>query len=226
MLQRTELEASALGMTSLATRCATLLRTLEERAMDGCGVAGGFALRRDGDVWILTVGGDTIYLRHTKGLVYLAELLANPGRELHALDLVGLLSEDEGLALPTATREDLIDDKARRAYARRLDATLAELAHAETVGDPESITVLRSEVEALRSELARATGLNGTLRSSSATERARISVTRALRLALGHIARANPRASAALAAGIRTGTYCCYDPALASPDAVRDEVDR
>ncbi len=226
MLQQAQLEASALGMTSLATRCATLLRTLEERAMDGCGVAGEFALRRDGDVWILTMGGDTIYLRHTKGLVYLAELLTNPGRELHALDLVGLLSEDEGLALPTATREDLIDDKARRAYARRLDATLAELAHAETVGDPESITVLRSEVEALRSELARATGLNGALRSSSAAERARISVTRALRLALGHIARANPAASAALAARIRTGTYCCYDPSLASPEAPRDEVDR
>lgn len=217
LLQRAELEASALGMTSLARRCARLRTALDDRGADG-GVAGEFDLRRDGDVWILTRGDEPSYLRHSKGMVYLAELLRNPGRGLHALDLVGLLCNDEGLALPTATREDLIDDKARRAYARRLDATLAELAHAETVGDPESIAVLRSEVAALQSELARATGINGVLRSSSAAERARISVTRALRVALGHITRANPGAGTALAARVRTGTYCCYDPSFASPD--------
>jgi hypothetical protein len=218
LLQRAEIEASALGMTSLATRCATLLRTFDDRTTDDDVAAGGFALRRNGDVWILTMGGDTSYLRHTKGLVYLAELLRNPGMELHALDLVGLLSGDEELAVPTATREGLIDDKARRAYARRLDATLAELAHAEAVRDPESIAVLRSEVDALQSELARATGLNGVLRSRSAAERARISVTRALRLALGHITRTNPGAGAALAPRIRTGIYCSYSPSRASEE--------
>jgi len=225
LVQRSEVEASALGMTSLAARCATLLKTLDERQADGV-ITGEPALQRNGDVWILTAGGDASYLRHSKGLVYLDVLLRCPGREVHALDLVALLSDNEGLAVPTATREDLVDDKARRAYAQRLDATLAELAHAETVGDPESITVLRSEVEALQSELARATGLNGVPRSRSAAERARISVTRALRLALGHIARANPGAGAALAPRIRTGIYCSYSPALASPEEPRAEVDR
>ena len=44
--------------------------------------------RRDGDVW--SIGSDRIVrLRHSKGLLYLSRLIAEPGREFHALDLVG-----------------------------------------------------------------------------------------------------------------------------------------
>ena len=44
--------------------------------------------RRDGEVW--SIGSDRVVrFRHSKGLLYLSRLIAEPGREFHVLDLVG-----------------------------------------------------------------------------------------------------------------------------------------
>ena len=45
-------------------------------------------LRREGDYWSLSFEDHTVALRDLKGLHYLAQLLAQPGREFHVLDLV------------------------------------------------------------------------------------------------------------------------------------------
>ena len=42
----------------------------------------------EGDYWSIAFDGRTSRLRDAKGLRYLARLLAHPGREIHALDLV------------------------------------------------------------------------------------------------------------------------------------------
>ena len=44
--------------------------------------------RREGDYWSLEFEGRTVRVRDLKGMHYLARLLAHPGREFHALDLV------------------------------------------------------------------------------------------------------------------------------------------
>ena len=44
--------------------------------------------RREGDYWSVVFEKHTTRLRDSKGLHYLARLLANPGREFHVLDLV------------------------------------------------------------------------------------------------------------------------------------------
>jgi hypothetical protein len=62
-------------------------------------------------------------------------------------------------------------------------------------------------------ELARSVGLGGRdRRAASAAERARVSVTRAIRHALARIHVHAPRLGAHLDHAIRTGTYCAYRP--------------
>jgi hypothetical protein len=43
--------------------------------------------RREGEYWTVVYDGSVVRLRDAKGLRHLARLLANPGREFHAIDL-------------------------------------------------------------------------------------------------------------------------------------------
>jgi hypothetical protein len=48
--------------------------------------------RREGDYWSVVFEGRTVRVRDLKGMRYLARLLAYPGREFHAPDLVAAQS--------------------------------------------------------------------------------------------------------------------------------------
>ncbi|MGH9026724.1 MAG: adenylate/guanylate cyclase domain-containing protein, partial [Acidimicrobiia bacterium] len=93
-------------------------------------------IRRDGEYWTVAYDGLVVTLRDTKGLRDIARLLASPGRELHALDLVRQASAmsgsvsaqaafDAGLSLEPRADESVIDEAARADYKRRI----AELEH-------------------------------------------------------------------------------------------------
>ena len=74
-----------LGAALLAARTRTeLARVRTETGGDG----GGNVFRRDGDTWTLTFGGRSVSLRDAKGLRDLAVLLAAPGREVAATELI------------------------------------------------------------------------------------------------------------------------------------------
>ena len=62
-------------------------------------------------------------------------------------------------------------------------------------------------------ELARAFGLGGRERkASSAAEKARLNVTRALRSAIATLSDALPESGAVLDRRVRTGLFCAYEP--------------
>jgi hypothetical protein len=112
----------------------------------------------------------------------------------------------------------LLDARAKAAYKARLGELAAELEEAQRCGDPGRAAAASSEREFLVSELARAVGLGGRDRRAAAhAERARLNVTRAIRAAMGQLARANPALGAHLAATVRTGRYCCYTPDPRAP---------
>jgi tetratricopeptide (TPR) repeat protein len=163
-------------------------------------------LRREGDVWAVTPGeGPPFRLKHGKGLAYLSCLLEQPGREVHVLELLGI--EQAGDAGP------VLDAQAKQAYRRRIDDLREQLAEAEHFSDPARARRLQDELDAIAEQLAGAVGLGGRDRvAASDVERARINVQRRLRVALAHIAAANPALGRYLAAAIRTGTTCCYQP--------------
>jgi hypothetical protein len=140
-----------------------------------------------------------------KGIHYLAVLLREPGRELHALDVVGAdVGAEEGAG---AT----LDPEVRRAHRERLVDLRAELADAEECNDVGRAEMLRLEMEELADELGRMAGVGGApRRAGSLAERARLNATRALRKAIDRIAADCPRLGHHLSHSIQTGRICTY----------------
>jgi tetratricopeptide (TPR) repeat protein len=222
-LEREALEtARKLGMTALTRR-------LEERpasrapamAVASEGPSAG-TFRREGEYWTVSFGADSFRLRDSKGLQYLGRLLAEPGREVLALDLLDrpARTDSAGLANGSDLRVTQIGDagvaldaEAKQAYRQRLRDLQEELDEAESWNDPERADRAREEIDFLGRELARAVGLGGRDRAAgSASERARLSVTRAIRLAMARIAEHSPALGQHLETTIHTGTYCAYRP--------------
>ncbi len=171
--------------------------------------------RREGDYWSVVFDGHTVRLRDLKGVHYLARLLGAPGREFHVLELVAVeRSPDAGDA------GVMLDTQAKEAYRRRLAEIDEDIEAAQIVGDGERAAQAQAERDFLARELARAVGLGGQdRRASSASERARASVTRAIRQAIARIHDHHPMLGDHLDRTIRTGTTCGYlpDPRLPAP---------
>ena len=196
-------------------------------------------LRREGEYWTLERGANIFRLRHSKGLSYLAQLLASPGREFHALEMAQAVDagpneddegavpdeDDEAAATEHSSRSRLevrgdlgdagamLDDAARAAYGRRLTELREEIDEAREFKDNERAAKAQEEIDALGRELKGAIGLAGRdRRAASSTERARIAVTKAIRLSLNKIAENDASLGRLLSTTIKTGTVCAYVP--------------
>jgi hypothetical protein len=174
-------------------------------------------LERADRLWTVSAHDSSVRLPDGKGMRYLAALVAAPGVEQHALDLVDRiegLDDDGGLnRRALGDSGSRLDAKARAAYRSRIETLRETVAEAEERGAVEAAEAAQAEVEKLVQELARAFGLGGKQRpTGSAAERARLNVTRALRSAISRIKEALPEAGAALDRQVRTGIYCAYEP--------------
>jgi transcription elongation GreA/GreB family factor len=184
--------------------------------------------RREGDHWSLVFEGRTVRVRDLKGMRYLARLLGQPGRELHVLDLVaaetGTTAQAENGRSARLSRAALgdtgamLDAQAKEAYRRRLSEIEEDIDEARALGDIERAAQSDAERDFLVRELSRALGLGGRdRRAASASERARVAVTRAIRYAMARIGQHHPSLGEHLNLAIRTGTYCVYLPDPRAP---------
>jgi tetratricopeptide (TPR) repeat protein len=180
-------------------------------------------LAREGDVWRLDYEGRVLRVRDAKGMRHLALLLANPGVEFHSVDVAGAgegaaasaAPEAEGLAVRAGTGDagPALDAQAKAEYRVRLEDLRAEIEEAEAFNDPERGARAREEMDFIAKELSSAVGLGGRdRRVSSAAERARVNVTRALKREIRRIADEDARLGRELATTVRTGTFCAYEP--------------
>lgn len=174
-------------------------------------------LRRDRAWWTVACGDTTARLRHTKGLAYLAELIAYPRAERHALDLVDLVEGVAGAGDVDRRRlgdaGSLLDARSRDAYRRRAAELREEIDDALALEDDDRAAAAQVELDALVAELTRAFGLGGRERkASSVAEKARVNVTRALRTAIATLSEALPEPGAVLDRRVRTGLFCAYEP--------------
>jgi len=195
--------------------------------------------RKEGEFWTLAYGDKLVHLRDSKGLSYIVYLLRNPGTEFHALDLIGGIvnpvgdseSESASKAPGRAWRETLelqagglgdagamLDAQSKAEYRRRLVELREELEQAKQRGDIERAETAEDEIDALKRELSRAVGLGGReRRAASASERARLSVTRAIKSALEKIFGNDATLGEMLTRTIKTGTFCFYNPGSRYP---------
>jgi hypothetical protein len=188
------------------------------------GVPPARVFRRDGGFWTIAWDDAVIRLKDSRGLQYLAYLLAQPGREIHVLDLVAAVQAEPGEAarrqLASADAGTLLDATARAAYRRRLADVRDELEEAAAYGDLGRTDRLRAEMEFLAEQLASAMGIGGAARRiGGPSERARSAVTQNIRSALKRLVQALPPLHEALARRIRTGAFCAYEPDPSRPVA-------
>jgi tetratricopeptide (TPR) repeat protein len=171
-------------------------------------------LARDGAWWVASCEGSSVRVQNSKGLGYLAELVAHPGTERHVLDLVDRVEGVGGVDrrhLGDAGPE--LDSRARAEYRRRIEGLRSAANDAIADGRLEAAEAAQTEIEELAAQLASAFGLGGRdRRAASAAEKARLNVTRALRASIAKLRDALPSAQL-LDRRIRTGLYCAYEPA-------------
>jgi hypothetical protein len=179
-------------------------------AVPASGPGPAFTLRREGDYWTVTAGGEVCRLKDGRGIQMLAQLCAQPGRELHVLALMGATGDE---AADAGDAGALLDEEAVAEYRERLAELDAELAEADSWADAGRAARARAEREAIAAELARGVGLGGReRRAGSAAERARTNVQRRIRGAIRKIAESLPALGAYLDRAVKTGTFCSYDP--------------
>lgn len=210
-------------------------RASGSRPQAGTAPPGGTAaegrLRAEDDHWVFDFGGESLRLRDLKGVRYLARLLVEPGREFHVLDLVAAESGVPAGASAEARLGDadvkegfdlgmgpLLDEQAKATFRRRVTEVEDDLAEARARGDEDRASAAELERDFLVRELARAVGLGGRDRpAGAAAERARVSVTRAIRYALERIGDHHRPLGQHLDHAVRTGTYVAYAPDPAAP---------
>jgi non-specific serine/threonine protein kinase len=104
-------------------------------------------------------------------------------------------------------------DTARSQYRSRLTALREQLEEAESFHDTGRAEALRAEIDATAKALSEAVGLGGRDRHVlSSAERARWTITKGIKSAVGKIQKGNPPLGRHLATRIRTGHVCRYDP--------------
>jgi hypothetical protein len=184
--------------------------------------------RREGEYWTIVFEGDVFRMKDSKGLRYITQLLANPGTELHALDMVpsadSRTGDDRSVVAERAAQEGMrvsrlegagpaLDAQAKAAYRRRLDELEAEAEEARAFNDPERVALLAEEKDAVVRELQAAVGLGDRDREvASPSERARVNVTRSIRNSIARIEGSSPALAEHLKEAIRTGAFCAYLP--------------
>ena len=184
-----------------------------------------------GEFWTIGSADRTFSLADIKGLGYLQSLLRHPRVEFHSVDLLrgpaatssqsAQLERDaleSHLVIRPVAEDDggvMLDVQAKREYRQKLIELNEELAELRKQGNYRRGEQIEAEIDFLRSEITRAQGINRRDRKTgSASERARISVTRAIKLALDKISEHDRELGALLLRTIRTGAFCSYAPDL------------
>jgi len=220
--------ARELGLTDIedeAHRVSDLIHSAPVEPGRADGRTSSVSFANEGDMWRIGAR-EPFRLKDSKGLQYLATLLAEPGREFHVLDLVnaiGLAESPLSSAIEvdeaaygdamTGIPEAGLDAGAKRAYRARLAELMEEQASVESDIDPARLEQVRAEIDALKAELGHAYGLGGRARVvGSQAERARQSVTKAIRSSLKRIEEQDTALGVHLRHSVRTGLYCAYDP--------------
>ncbi|MCP4961663.1 MAG: AAA family ATPase [Actinomycetia bacterium] len=158
-----------------------------------------------------------------RGVHYLVELLSRPGEPIPSLDLLRLATGGAGGSTAVSAVGEMphspgrlgevIDATARRAYERRLAELERSKKRALRRREAVRASACDVEIDQIRRELADSTNPAGRTRlHNDDHERARVSVTKAIRRAIQALYDEAPKLAAHLDDTITTGLQCSYGP--------------
>src|SRR5215831_6928947 len=175
------------------------------------------SLRLRGDYWEVRYDGGSGIVADSRGMRYIALLIARAGRDarpLHARELVALASGESAGPIELEAKDEVLDSAARRQLADRLEEIAAERDRAVAADRLDEATGLDEEFERIVLELRHAEG-GGRKRRGAFTdegERARKAVAKAIAEAVARIAGCKAVAPLAghLTGAVRKGQWLSY----------------
>jgi hypothetical protein len=193
-----------------------------------------YSFVRDAATWSIKFEGETCRLPHMLGLAYLSVLLQNPGTPMRGLELQSATgglpfvgrslaklasdslandseSEDAENKLLSSqndfSRVDVVDDEARRQVEARLLEIEKDLAYKGEIQDIQGVDALQKEYSTLESYLGSSRNIHRRPRVfANETEKARTSITNALKRACNSIRVQAPKTASYLESNIKTGS--------------------
>ena len=175
------------------------------------------------DYWIIRYHGFTALLKSTRGLYYLAVMFRDPGREFHVLELVAYAMHASTIAAAVAAKSrvrlglyaavPVLHTKAKAELKSRLNHLRHELNKAKRFSDFHRKAQTQIELQGIAEYLVSAIGLGGRDRKTPPeAERGRSAVTKCIKRAIEKIGDAIPSLGSHLAASVKTGYFCSYNP--------------
>jgi hypothetical protein len=185
---------------------------------------------RDGDVWCISYGDETVQLPHLVGLEYIAMLLRDSGKSIACTAILGLSSTNkpvipsrqpshddlpkEEIDQPVLEGEkvgDILDERAMDEYKKRARILKEQIEDTREGRANWDINEKMAELEYIETSLRKATNRKGRSRKfSNDEEKARLAVKNAIDRALERIAINAPKACTHLKTTIQTGTSAIY----------------
>jgi hypothetical protein len=154
---------------------------------------------------------DPSIVSESPGMKFIAELLALPHQSIHATQLEAMRSGINAVA-STGSLGTKIDAEANRSYARRLQEINAEIGDAGSFVSERRLEELYYEKESIIDTVRAATQRGGELRVDSDADRARQSVSTAIRRAIKAIAKEHASMADYLDRNISLGFEIRYTP--------------
>ena len=191
-----------------------------------------YIFRKKGEMWEIAYRDRKDFiLRDIKGLNYIAYLLRHPYKDLSVLELVAAVEgaqsdaaplsapiseqelSEENLSISEADHYEILDERAKAEYAKRLQELAEEREQATLSEDDEALLKIEQEVEIIGETLKAGLGLRGVSRTFvTPSEKARTKVTHQISDALDKIKNHDPALYEYLKSTIKTGTRCMYIP--------------
>jgi len=187
---------------------------------------------RQSSTWVIDYLGTPVLVRDSRGMKYISLLVSRPNKLVHVLELIAYanppeviasvdqiadaraLFENESTQVGRKRRDfAVLDDQAKADYQNRLNQLNKELSIAEQSEDKIQYTKIEEEKKWILNDLKNASGFGGRDRTfTSAPERGRTAVNKAIRSAIAKIAEASPELARHLDRSIDTGLNCVYNP--------------
>jgi hypothetical protein len=165
---------------------------------------------RTGQQWIVRYRRRSARVPHNAGMPYLAVLLANPGRDVPAVDLA---TGSNVLGSAALSGQPVLDRPAIQRYRERIEELRARIEDPGPDEQPDRTAKAIVERDWLLAELASAAGIAGRTRKfGEGHERARLAVGKAIRRTIVTVEKADAVIGAHLRDSVRTGVRCSYRP--------------
>lgn len=189
--------------------------------------------RKDGDKWTVSFNGTTKSIDDLKGMHYISYLLASPRQNFYALQLVTTYAKYSGQLDHSSDGKSSIQQSNNRTsnsgdYTKEtakvgeiLDPKTKEIMEdlrdqrdeAKRNNDYERLPNIEEQIEALQSQIIKATGLFGRRREfSDENKKARNAVGMAISRAIRKIKRQHPKLGSYLDNSIKKGMFLFYSP--------------